>query len=140
MGASLSLCPGAVRAAEILKIGVWGGHGALEGVGVKRHDFERPEMNLSDLSLRIANTIALLRLPEPYARRRPGGTRNMTVACDGGAGAQAGVLHKDGRTPRPTERRETRTVAAVLRATARAARCLSFSTRQSYCELQRARG
>jgi hypothetical protein len=31
--------------------------GRLEGVGVKRHDFERPEMNLSDLSLRIANPI-----------------------------------------------------------------------------------
>jgi hypothetical protein len=63
----------------------------------------------------------------------------MTVACDEGARAQAGVLHRDGRRAAPTERRETRTVASVLRVTARAARCFSFSTRRSYCELQRAR-
>ena len=55
-------------------------------MGVRRLDFERPEMNLSDLSLRIANTNrAAARLPEPYGRRRLGGTRNMKVACDGGA-------------------------------------------------------
>jgi hypothetical protein len=63
-------------------------------------------MNLSDLSLRIANTIGLLRASqEPNGRHRLVGKRNMTVSCDGGAGAQAGVLHKDGRTPRPSERR-----------------------------------
>jgi hypothetical protein len=33
--------PGAVRAAKILKTGVWGGP---LGRGVRRHDFERPEM------------------------------------------------------------------------------------------------
>ena len=33
--------------------------------------------------------------------------RNMTVACDGGAGAQAGVRHKDGRTPCPYRLRRT---------------------------------
>ena len=57
----------------------------------------RQEMpNLSDLSLRIANTNrAAARLPEPYGRRRLGGARNVTVACDGGAGEQAGVLHRD---------------------------------------------
>jgi hypothetical protein len=33
--------------------------------------------------------------------------RNMTVAWDGGAGAQAGVRHRDGRTPRPYRLRRT---------------------------------
>jgi hypothetical protein len=33
------------------------------------------------------------------------------VACDWGAGAQAGVLHRDVRRATLTERRETRTVA-----------------------------
>jgi hypothetical protein len=64
----------------------------------------------------------------------------MTVACDGGAGAQAGVRHRDGRRVAPTERRETRTVALVLQVAARAARFFSFSTFRSYCELQRAQG
>jgi hypothetical protein len=50
--------PGAVRAAKILKT----------GVGVRRLDFERPEMNLSDLSLRIANTIELLRATQSPMR------------------------------------------------------------------------
>jgi hypothetical protein len=40
----------------------------------------------------------------------------MTVACMRWgcwpARIEAGVLHRDGRTPRPTERRETRTVAS----------------------------
>jgi hypothetical protein len=94
-------------------------------------------MKSSDLSLRIANTIGLLRATQSPVGG--GATQNMPVACDGGAGAQAGVLHRDERTPRPTERRETRTVASVLRVTARAARCFSFSTRRSYCGLQRAR-
>jgi hypothetical protein len=38
--------------------------------------------------------------PRPHPSLRLGGTRNVTVACDGGAGAQAGVRHRDGRTPR----------------------------------------
>ena len=37
--------------------------------------------------------------PEPYGRRRLYGTRNVTVACDGGAGAQAGVLLETGDVP-----------------------------------------
>jgi hypothetical protein len=79
----------------------------------------RQEMpNLVDLSFRL------------------GGTRNMTVSCDVGAGTKAGVLHRDERRAAPTERRETRTVASVLRVTARAACCFSFSTCRSYCELQ----
>jgi hypothetical protein len=64
----------------------------------------------------------------------------------GGAGAQAGVRHKATGTCKrraaPTERQETRTVASIslLRVTARATRCFSFTgtctTRRSYCELQ----
>ena len=78
-----------------------------------------------------ARNRAAARHTEPYGRRRPGGAHHMTVACDGGAGAQAGVRHRDGRRAAPTERRVTRTVASVLRATARAARCFSFSTCRS---------
>jgi hypothetical protein len=48
---------------------------------------------------------AAVRLPEPCGRRRLVGARNMTVACDGGAGAQAGVRHRDRRRAAPTERR-----------------------------------
>ena len=86
--------------------------------------------------MRIANPIGLLRAPYKYralyGRRRPDGTRNMTVTCDEGAGAQAGVRHKDGKRAAPHERRETPTVASVLRFKARAACCFSFSTRRSY--------
>jgi hypothetical protein len=46
------------------------------------------KMNSSDLSLRIASTIT--------GCLHAYGTQNMTVACDGGAGAQAGVRHSDG--------------------------------------------
>ena len=44
----------------------------------------RQEMpNLSDLSLETGEpNRAAARHTEPYGRRRPGGTRNMTVACD----------------------------------------------------------
>jgi hypothetical protein len=45
--------------------------------------------------------------PRPHPSLRLGGTRNVTVACDGGAGAQAGVRHKDGRTPCPYRLRRT---------------------------------
>ena len=36
---------------------------------------------------------------EPCAQLEPGGTRNMTVACDEGAGAQAGALLETGDVP-----------------------------------------
>jgi hypothetical protein len=49
----------------------------------------------------IARNRAAARHPEPYGRRRLGGTRHMPVGCDGGAGAQAGVLNRNGRTLRP---------------------------------------
>jgi hypothetical protein len=66
----------------------------------------------------------------------------MTVGCDMGVlvrGLGCYKRREDAR-PVPTERRETRSVASILRVTARAARCFSFSTCRSYCELQRARG
>jgi hypothetical protein len=81
-------------------------------------------MNLSDLSLNREPSRAAARHTEPYGLRRLDGTRNMTVACDWGAGAQAGVLHRDGRRAALTERRETRTVALVLRVAARGACCI----------------
>jgi hypothetical protein len=78
-----------------------------------------------------------------------GGTRNMTVAYkykylylyDGcwRAGWGACNIETGDVPPAPTERRETRTVASVLRVTVRAARCFSFSTCRSYCGQQRAR-
>ena len=52
------------------------------GVGVRRHDFEQSEKR---------GRRAVASPTEPHGRRRVGGTRHMTVACDGGAGAQAGV-------------------------------------------------
>jgi hypothetical protein len=67
-------------------------------VGVRRHDFERYEKRARRAAARHA---------EPHGRRRVGGTRHMTVTCDGGAGAQAGVRHRDGRTPRRYRLRRT---------------------------------
>jgi hypothetical protein len=69
---------------------------------------------------------------------------HLYTECDGGmlyggAGAQAGVLHIDGRraeVPLHTSPAHTR-LASVQRVKARAARCFSFSTRRIYCELQR---
>jgi hypothetical protein len=75
-----------------------------------------------DLSMRIANPIGLLR-----AAQSPAGGADRVVQeydggiCDGGAGAQAGVRHRDRRRTAPHERRETRTVASVLRFKALAA-------------------
>jgi hypothetical protein len=79
--------------------------GLLWGVWVWRLDFERPEMNL-DLSLRVANTIGLLReAQEPHGRRRLGGIDTVYDGCmrwaGRGAGAQGGVLHGDEKTLRP---------------------------------------
>jgi hypothetical protein len=64
-------------------------------------------------------------------RRRPEGTRNMTVACDGGAGAQAGVRHRDGRRATPHDSGAYTRLASVQRVKAHAARCFSFITRRS---------
>jgi hypothetical protein len=50
-----------------------------------------------------------------------------------------GCYIETGGRPVPTARRHPCTVASDLRATAREARCFSFSTCRSSCELQRAR-
>jgi hypothetical protein len=47
---------------------------------------------------------AAARHTEPCGRRRLGGTRDMTVACDGGAGAQAGIRHKGTKDVPPQPR------------------------------------
>jgi hypothetical protein len=103
-----------------------------EGVGAVQHLRVRNAEFIGSFAENSAHPIGFAaRHAEPYGQRRLGGTRNMTVACDGGAGAQAGVRHRGGRHAAPTERRETHTVASVF--------CFSFSMCRSYCELQRSR-
>jgi hypothetical protein len=81
-------------------------------------------MKSSDLSLRIANTIGLLRATQSpvggadWVRRRICRLHAMGVLA-----RRLGCYIETGGRPVTTERRETRTVASVLRVTARAARC-----------------
>ena len=66
---------------------MWDKHtgGWVSTEGLDRVQVVPQEMpNLVDLSLRIANQIALVRATELYGLRQPGDTWNMTSACDGG--------------------------------------------------------
>jgi hypothetical protein len=75
--------------------------GALESIT------RSPAAPYSRLSSRLRR--ALVDLTDTHFWRLPiVAMRNMTVACDAwGAGAQAGVRHRDGRTPRPYRLRRT---------------------------------
>jgi hypothetical protein len=98
------------------------------GVGVRRHDFEQSEKR---------GRRAVASPTEPHGRRRVGGTRHMTVACDGGAGAQAGVRHRDGRTPRPYRLRRTHAPRPQFCESRPVQRAVaSPSTCRSYCEVR----